>query len=220
MGLLKNLNLIKTIYFNLRMLPFKQALKMPLFIAYHTKFISLKGRITIKADIKPGMIRFGFGTVGVIDKKYTRTLIEINGIIEFDKKANFGYGSKISIGENGILKVGNNFVISANSTIICFNSITIGEDVLFSWEILVMDTDFHQTLNTIQNKVNLNISKPITIGKNSWVGLRCLILKGTCIPANTIVGAGSLLNKNYEIEENTLLAGNPAVPKKKNLSKI
>lgn len=199
------------------MLPLNKAFKFPVFIGNHTKFVSLKGEIHIEASVKSGMIRFGFGNVGIVDKKYSRTLIEINGNIIFKNRANFGYGSKISIGENGILKIGDRFEISANSAIICFESVTIEDNVLFSWDILAMDTDFHQTLNTKTNEINYHISRPIYLGTNTWVGARSILLKGTCVPANTIIGAGSLLTKEYNIEENSLLAGNPARVFKNNI---
>lgn len=213
----RNLNPIKTLCFNLKMFPLRQALKLPVFIAYHTKFVALKGSIQIKGPLKPGIIRFGFGDVGVVDKKYTRTLIELKGTLIFKHRASFGYGSKICIGPKGILKVGDRFVISANSTVICYESITFDDDVLFSWDVLVMDTDFHETVNTVTGEINGSVSKPIHLGENSWIGTRAILLKGTRVPANTIIGAGSLLNKEYLVEENCLLAGNPARVLKNNI---
>lgn len=201
------------------MFPLNQAFKMPVYIGYHTKFVSLKGDIHIESILKPGMIRFGFGNVGIVDKRYTRTLIELNGTIIFKCTANFGYGSKISVGKKGILKVGERFDISANSTIICFESITFEDDVLFSWDILVMDTDFHETINTITNEINHCTTKPIYLGSNTWVGARSILLKGTEVPANTIIGAGSILNKKYDIRENCLLAGIPVCIKKENIKR-
>jgi acetyltransferase-like isoleucine patch superfamily enzyme len=214
---LKSLNIISTIYFNFKLLPLKYAIKIPVLIGRHTKFVSLKGKINIDAPIKRGMIRIGFGDVGIIDNKYTRTLIELNGNIIFRGNTFCGYGSKICVGESGVLCFGTRFRIAANSSIICFDSITFGDDVLFSWDILVMDTDFHETINTLTDGVNRNVTKPIFLGNNVWVGTRCLILKGTKVPNNTIVGAGSLLNKTYDIEENCLLGGIPAIIKKNNI---
>jgi acetyltransferase-like isoleucine patch superfamily enzyme len=216
---LKQTNILKTLYFNFKMLPVKQALKLPVFIGKHTKFISLKGIIKFESPLKSGMIKIGFGSVGIIDQSYARTLIEINGEVVFKGKALFGNGSKISIGKNGILNIGNNFCISASSTIVCFESVTLGNDVLFSWEILLMDTDFHETINTNTLEINHKISKPIFLGNNIWVGTRCTILKGTIIPSNTIVAANTLLNKKFNIEENCLLAGNPASIRKNNIRK-
>jgi galactoside O-acetyltransferase len=51
-------------------------------------------------------------------------------------------------------------------------------------------------------------AKPIFIKKDVWVGMNCLVLKGTVIGEGAIVGAGSLVAKN--IEPWTVVAGNPA----------
>lgn len=216
----KSLNPIKTLYFNLKMLPLKEAIKFPIFIGYHTKLVSLKGNVKIDAPIKHGMIRFGFGHVGIFDKRYTRTLIELKGKLVFKGEAVFIGGSKISVGENGCCIIGNKFKLSANAAIICFDSVTFGDYVRCSWDSLIMDTDFHETTNTKTKEVNENFSKPITLGGNTWVGIRCLLLKGTSVPANTIIGANSFLNKKYDVEENCLIAGNPAILKKKNIRRI
>jgi len=217
--ILKTLNPIKTIYFNFKMFSLKEAIKFPVFIGYHTKFISLKGSIKIENPINIGMIRIGFGHVGIFDKRYVRTLIELNGKILFKGKALIIAGSKISVGEMGCLTLGNYFKLSPNSTIICFDSVTLGDYVRCSWDSLIMDTDFHETSNTKTEEINTNYSKPISLGDNTWVGVRCLLLKGTSVPANTIIGANSFLNKKYDIEENCLIAGNPAILKKRNVKR-
>lgn len=55
------------------------------------------------------------------------------------------------------------------------------------------------------------ISEPqdVYIGKHCWITSRCLILKGTYLPNNTIVAANSLVNKKFS-EEATLIGGSPA----------
>jgi len=218
-SILKQVSFFKTIWFNLKMFPIKKALTLPVFIGRHTKFVALKGKIEIKAALNTGMIKIGFGSVGIIDKKYTRTLIELNGLVNFKGKAFIGNGSKISVGKDGILQLGERFGISANSTIICFDSVTLGDDVLFSWDVLVMDTDFHETENIITNETNLKITRPISLGNNTWVGTRSIILKGTQVPQNTIIAANSLLNKKYSIDENCVLGGIPARVVKRNMKR-
>jgi len=212
-------NIAKTIFFNFKIFPIKIAYKLPVLIGYHTKFISLAGQVKIESEIKLGMIRFGFSNVGIVDKKYTRTLIELNGTLIFKGTANIGNGSKISVGEKGYLTIGNNFFISASTTIICFESITLGDNVAISWDVIIMDTDFHETANTVTNEIN-QLTKPIKPGNNTWVGMRAILLKGTSVPANTIIGAGSLLNRIYTIQENTILAGNPATLKSSHRRKV
>lgn len=55
----------------------------------------------------------------------------------------------------------------------------------------------------------MNIPQNVFIGSHCWIGLRCLILKGTKLADNTIVGANSLLNKDF-YEPNSIIVGNPA----------
>ncbi|MBR4106531.1 MAG: hypothetical protein IKK52_04440 [Alphaproteobacteria bacterium] len=62
------------------------------------------------------------------------------------------------------------------------------------------------------------LSKPqdIIIGKHCWITSRCIILKGTVLPEGSIVAANSLVNKKFT-EKNCLIAGCPAVIKKKDV---
>ena len=53
------LNIVKTIYVNLRLLPFKQAIHLPIYIYGKVKLACLNGSAEIKAPIKKGMITLG-----------------------------------------------------------------------------------------------------------------------------------------------------------------
>ena len=64
-----------------------------------------------------------------------------------------------------------------------------------------MDTDFH---HVIKHGEVVNPPKEITIGDHVWIGCRCTILKGSVIPSNSIVAAGSLVTKRF-LKENTVL---------------
>ena len=52
------------------------------------------------------------------------------------------------------------------------------------------------------------ITKPITIGKNAFIGARALILPGVCIGDWAIVGAMSVVSK--DVDDHQIVAGNPA----------
>lgn len=54
--------------------------------------------------------------------------------------------------------------------------------------------------------------KPITVGKNSWIGEKCTILAGVTIGEFTTIGAASVVTKS--IPSNCMACGNPAVVKK------
>jgi putative colanic acid biosynthesis acetyltransferase WcaF len=52
------------------------------------------------------------------------------------------------------------------------------------------------------------ITKPITVGKNSFIGARAMILPGVCIGNRAIVGAMSVVSK--DVPDHQVIAGNPA----------
>lgn len=161
------------------------------------------------------MIRIGFGNIGIFDQVLSRSILEIEGEIIFYGKAVIGHGSKISVGKNGILEIGNNFDITAETSIICHKNIKFGDNNLISWENLFMDIDFHKIKNIEKSNI-INICKEISIGNNVWFGCRNTILKGTKVLDNSVIGANSLINKEFE-KENILIAGNPAKILKENI---
>ena len=52
------------------------------------------------------------------------------------------------------------------------------------------------------------ITKPITIGKNAFIGARTMILPGVCIGDQVIVGAMSVVSK--DVPDHQVVVGNPA----------
>jgi putative colanic acid biosynthesis acetyltransferase WcaF len=52
------------------------------------------------------------------------------------------------------------------------------------------------------------ITKPITVGKNAFIGARAMILPGVCIGDQAIVGAMSVVSK--DLPDHQVVAGNPA----------
>ena len=75
-----------------------------------------------------------------------------------------------------------------------------------SWDILIMDSDTHPVYDKEGNVSNPD--KPVVIGEHVWVGCRSMILKGSTIPKNCIVAAGTIVS-GQTFEENTVIAGQP-----------
>ena len=121
--------------------------------------------------------------------------------------------------ERGILEFGNNFVNTAKTTIVCQKRIHFGNDIVISWNTLIMDTDWHPVQNTQTKEVYLDtMEKPVIIGDKVWMGTKSTILKGTEIAEGCIIAANSTCcNKKYEKPE-CLLAGNPATEHKSNVT--
>jgi len=200
----------KSFYINFKYFPFHIAIKLPIIVSHNVFIKKAKGSINLPRKIKTGMIRFGLEDAFISDLK-ERSLWNIEGKIIFKGNAHIGAGSKIAVGVNGILTLGENFHITSHSTISCYKEISFGFDCLLSWEILVMDTDSHPIFN-FNNEI-INENRSVVIGNKVWIGCKVTLLKGALIPSGCIVGANSLINKQFNTES-SLIAGNPAQEKK------
>lgn len=112
------------------------------------------------------------------------------------------YGGKIEIGENcGI----------SGSTIYAWQSIKIGDFTRVGANCKIIDNDFHP-IELEYRHLALNEEyaqrKPIVIGKDCFIGMNSIILKGTTLGDNVIVGAGSVVHGTFP--SNCIIAGNPA----------
>lgn len=184
------------------MLPFKQAIRFPILVEHNVILANCSGQFILNAPQK--RIRIGFGNVGIFDKKNSRTILNVSGVIECDGKINIGHGSKLYV--LGKLKLGNNFKITAESTIICKKEIVFGSDALISWDVLIMDTDHHQILD-FTNEI-INEPAKVVIGNHVWIGCRSSILKGVTVADNIVIAANSNVCKSAS-ESNCIYAGNP-----------
>lgn len=188
------LGMPKTILFNLKYFPFKLAIRLPVLVSHRVWLMKLSGKVKI-SNISTGSIKIGFGEIGIFDQHRSRTIWQVSGIIEFKGRANIGHGSKLSV--SGNLIIGKSFIMSAESSIVARECVTIGDNVLVSWDVLIMDTDFHIIYDSKKNQTNY--SRPITIGNMVWIGCRSLILKGVNIADGVVVAAASTVNQSIEI---------------------
>jgi len=146
--------------------------------------------------------------------------IKNNGLIKIGNKfsANSGKNQNpiggdtilrlITYRPEAILKIGNNVGIS-NSTIVCWSRIEIEDNVLIGGSVKIWDTNFHSLDASIRTCENDNDRKtcPIKICKNAFIGGSSIILKGVTIGENSIIAAGSVVNKS--IPDNVIAGGNP-----------
>lgn len=201
----------KSIYVNFRLLPFSQAIYLPIMVSRKTKLRSLSGNVHLK-KIKTGIIRVGFGGTDMMDYRYDRTILKITGQIYFDGKVKIGVGAKINV--SGTLRVGENFDITGDAIIICAEEIDIGNNTMIAWQSIIMDTDQHAIFD--QNNNHINRNKKIIIGNNVWIGARSFILKGAHIGDGCIVGANTTISKSFN-KNNSIIAGNPVRILKENI---
>ena len=194
----------KTLRFNLHYFPLKTALKLPVVVSHRTYLRELHGKVELPEKVERAMVKIGFGDVGHYDRKRSRSIWQVSGTVSFGGKASIGHGSKVSV--RGNLCLGDGFNMTAESTIVCAKEIRFGRDCLLSWDILVMDTDEHPLYNKENERINPD--KAILVGDHVWVGCKCVLLKGTQVPNNTVVAAGTLLTSSIT-GEHQVIGGNP-----------
>ena len=202
---------IKTIYVNLKLLPFRQAIKFPIVVTKKTTFGSLSGKLIIKGHCRFGMIRFGIFHSDLRSWKENRTYLNIQGDLIARGWMQFGVGCKINIDKGAVLEIGDNVCIGSSSWIVCREHIKIGSNLRCAWDVQIMDTNFHYLKNIETGKVEKDM-KPIIIGNNNWIGNRSSVMQGTKTPDFFIVASNSICNKDYTslIPEYSVVGGSPA----------
>lgn len=153
-----------------------------------------------------GIFKIGKHNVGTVDCRYSRSILENNGTIIINGNVQIGAGSKISVMKGGVLEFGNDFSITGQSQIICGKHIKFGDRCLLSWDILVMDTDFHKITELTGNKI-INPPAPIIFGNHIWIGCRETVLKGVEIADNAIIAAGATVTRSIT-DKNAIYGGN------------
>lgn len=202
------INWIKTIYFNFKMLPFNQAVKFPVVFFGRVTFKRLGGKITFIGEIKPGRIGFG-QRYEVFTKSRGISEFILDGEIIVKGKAQIGYDYSIYVAENAKLIFGNMSSVASDSKIICTESIELGDFARIGSECKLIDTNFHELIDTKSNEV-FSKSNPIRIGNYNFIGTRVLILSKTQTPDYCTIASMSLCNKDYtSFGPNVLLGGIP-----------
>ena len=107
------------------------------------------------------------------------------------------YGFHISIGKN--------FYTNHNVTVLDGARVTFGDNVFIAPN-CVFSTAGH-AIDSAQRNQGLEIALPITVGDSVWIGANVSVLPGVTIGSNTIIGAGSVVNK--DIPAGVIAAGNP-----------
>lgn len=157
------------------------------------------------------LLLIGLRNVGHVSKN-TPSYFNVRGNFVCSGSLSMGRGCRVDVNENAVLNCGGGY-IGPENTFIVYNGINIGKDCNISWGCQFLDDDFH--LIKYENKREK--SKVINIGNNVWIGCNVSILKGSHIASGCVVAANSVVSGDF-IEENCLIAGNPAKVVKRNIS--
>jgi acetyltransferase-like isoleucine patch superfamily enzyme len=108
-----------------------------------------------------------------------------------------------------VIEIGDHTFLNRRTEIMCKRHVKIGKHCAISWDVSIMDTDYHR-LGDAES------CKPTLIGDHVWIGSKSIILKGVTIGTGAVVAAGSVVTK--DVPAYTLVAGVPAVPIKHNVN--
>lgn len=216
-----NTSVFKSLYLNFKLLPLKQAIKLPIIVNRRTNFGSLSGKVIIDCKIRPGMIKFWDFHDDFMNKYSQRNILIIRGTIVFKGKADFGVGVTLNVAKNGIVEFGDKILIGGLVKIICEEKICLGKNSRISHESQVFDTNFHY-YKDLNSGIISKRTAAIHIGDYTQIGNRSSVMKGTITNDNCYFGSNSLLNKDYRqiVPEYSLAGGIPAKLVKKGITRI
>lgn len=182
---------LKTICFNLRHLPFREAVRIPILIARN---VSVRDCESVKFEFVGG-VKFGMVTVGFNRNcnKGAPSSLHLHGkiIIRGTKAHAFGAGCNVAVGRDAVLDIGDGFGCTGDTTISVAKSLVIGENNLWSYNCVVMDNDGHKIYDSEGKRINE--PREVVFGNHIWMGCGCLVLKGSRIADNNIIAAGSTI---------------------------
>lgn len=129
--------------------------------------------------------------------------------VDVNRKANFGNGRMVSIGDNS--------GIGANCRIP--NNITIGSNVMMAPDCIILSNVNHKfdRIDVPMREQGVNYTKLTNIGNDVWIGQSVIITPGRTVKDGCVIAAGTVLTKDFP--EYSVVGGNPSRLIRNRLSK-
>lgn len=107
-----------------------------------------------------------------------------------------------------VLRIGARCSIGRGSHLVAHRSVVIGDDVMTGPHCYVTDQNHVYADPDVPVGQQWPAEDPVEVGPGSWLGAGCVILPGTRLGRNTVVGAGAVVRG--EFPDHAVLAGIPA----------
>jgi acetyltransferase-like isoleucine patch superfamily enzyme len=203
------------------MLPFRQAIRLPIYLYGRIKFNCLGGKVNIKAPVQKGMIKIGYRWIDLWPTSFLPTQLNISGSLIFNGSCIISGGVALIIqSKTATCEIGNCCVIGGGSTIKSLDTLQIGDYTRITGNCIVMNSNMHYVKN-IESGLIQKTWGPIKIGKRCWINQGTTITKGCVLPDYSITARSSFLNKDYsKYGTNLFLTGSPAKVKNSSVQRI
>lgn len=109
--------------------------------------------------------------------------------------------------KHACVEIGRNTTIGFNTIIYASCSIKIGQNCMIAPFCNVVDSN-HGTVKNLNMNEQENVSQPIVICDDVWIGGHCTILKGVTINHGAVVAAGSVVT--HDVKSYEIVGGSPA----------
>lgn len=153
-----------------------------------------------------GALRIGLGSFGLSSEDDTSVVrVREGAAFRCEGVVSLQRGVRVVV-DGGTLTMGHGTNVNGVGTkVLCATGITIGEFCTFSWDVQLLDNDFHAiTVDGVEQPK----TAPITIGDRVWVGTRAVVLKGVTIGDGAVVAAGAVVTK--DVPAGAVVGGMPA----------
>ena len=131
---------------------------------------------------------------------------EYNALVKELFIGNIGEGSRvmppITVVRGNSVKIGHGVVIMNNALMMAAGGITIDDGVMVAANAQLISNNHDLYDHAVLT------CKPVHLKRNCWIGAGATILPGVTVGENAVVGAGSIVTR--DVEDNTVVAGNPA----------
>lgn len=207
-------NWIKTIYFNFRYLPFRQAVYLPIWITTNFKVMKLKrGQIVLDFPYRKNFFLGDCGSVGLQEMK-GGIYMEEDAKLILNAMCVIGQGTTLRCDKNAVIELGRNFYCNKNCHLRSAEKIKIGDECSLGWNVQINTDDGHAILHDGKEVGRIG---SIEIGNHVWVTSNTIVTKNVKIADGCIVAQGAVVTKSIT-ELKSLIAGIPAKVIKDNIA--
>lgn len=128
-------------------------------------------------------------------------------------------GTMFDVGPAGRVTLGD-YALVHGARIICDEHVSIGAYTLISWNVVLMDTYrvprdagarrgvLEQVARSADRSFVTADARPVSIGRNVWIGFDACVLPGVSVGDGAVIGARSVVLE--DVPPYAVVAGNPA----------